>query len=522
VKLEPLVGRWYAWSHLLAPAQYAMNVAYRHLPLLQSFVMNPSVHLAATRDPKLFGGPFVNLAAGDLGRVKALIDKTTQQCSALLKIAKDLKDLDVMLQEQAKGFSLNEFYTRLPESLRGIVELVYDLNNHPAIRVREELLYEERLSANLEEVLLTSVDDRERHFFMSTPRLEGPANLILEVGFDDERVDVLSSMRTQPRPYREVSHLFDLEDGQRELYSSFFASRAPIPREPQYTGSGVRIRYFGHACVLVQTAQVSILFDPMLAFEDVPDGRFTFCDLPPFIDYVVLTHNHQDHCSPEMLMQLRHRVGRVIVPRNNTGSLCDPSMKLILRRLGITRVDVLDAFDRIELPEGQLTALPFAGEHTDLDIHTKQTVFVSLKGRGILFLVDSDGWDPALYRRVIGKLRQPVDMLFLGMECHGAPLTWLYGPLLTQRISRRDDESRRLSGANCERAWNVLQEIRAPNVLVYAMGQEPWLRFVMGLEYAPDSIQLTESAKFVERCAQSGVRAEYLRTSAEFTLEARG
>ena len=41
-------------------------------------------------------------------------------------------------------------------------------------------------------------------------------------------------------------------------------------------------------------------------------------------------------------------------------------------------------------------------------------------------------------------------------------------------------------------------------------------------EYAPDSIQLTESAKFVERCAQSGVRAEYLRTSAEFTLEARG
>ena len=284
----------------------------------------------------------------------------------------------------------------------------------------------------------------------------------------------------------------------------------------------MRIRYFGHACVLVQTAQVSILFDPMLAFEDVPDGRFTFCDLPPFIDYVVLTHNHQDHCSPEMLMQLRHRVGRVIVPRNNTGSLCDPSMKLILRRLGITRVDVLDAFDRIELPEGQLTALPFAGEHTDLDIHTKQTVFVSLKGRGILFLVDSDGWDPALYRRVIGKLRQPVDMLFLGMECHGAPLTWLYGPLLTQRISRRDDESRRLSGANCERAWNVLQEIRAPNVLVYAMGQEPWLRFVMGLEYAPDSIQLTESAKFVERCAQSGVRAEYLRTSAEFTLEARG
>src|SRR5262245_24329207 len=92
VKLEPLVGRWYAWSHLIAPAQHAMNLTYRQLPLLQSFIINPSVHLAATRDRKMFGGPFVNLPVEDVPRVKRLMEETTSRCAALVKLATDLKD----------------------------------------------------------------------------------------------------------------------------------------------------------------------------------------------------------------------------------------------------------------------------------------------------------------------------------------------------------------------------------------------------------------------------------------------
>lgn len=49
----------------------------------------------------------------------------------------------------------------------------------------------------------------------------------------------------------------------------------------------------------------------MFAWESGSDGRFTFNDLPDRIDYVVISHNHQDHCSPEVLMQLRHKIGTV-------------------------------------------------------------------------------------------------------------------------------------------------------------------------------------------------------------------
>src|SRR5688500_3289855 len=75
VKVEPLACGWYAWTHLVSPAQRAMNVAFRQLPLLQSFVQNPAVHLAAANDSSLFGGPFVQLTREQLPEVKALIER---------------------------------------------------------------------------------------------------------------------------------------------------------------------------------------------------------------------------------------------------------------------------------------------------------------------------------------------------------------------------------------------------------------------------------------------------------------
>lgn len=518
-KFEPLVCGWYAWSHLIAPAQYAMNVAYRYIPLMQSFIMNPSVHVAATQDPKLFGGPFVSLAKSDVPRVKQLLADTQQRCAGLLTLAHDITALDRVLQEGATGFSLNDYYKRLPDSLKGLVELVYDTNNHPKLRLIEELLYDDDLSAACQEISLSTEDESERTFFMSTPRLESAQNLILKMRFQDKRLDMLAAARTQPHSLKTLLETFEVPEEQQELFASFFTSEAPARNEHQYFGDGVRVRYFGHACVLVQTKEVSILLDPMLAWDtNHGDQRYTFNDLPDFIDYVVLTHNHQDHCSPEVLLQLRHRVGKVIIPRNNVGCLADPSMKLILKEMGFENIEVVDAFDEIKVPGGEIISLPFPGEHVDLDIYTKHAIHIRIKGRKLLFLVDSDCWDSALYRRVVRRIGNEMDAVFIGMECFGAPLTWLYGPLLTKAISRRDDESRRLSGANFERAWNVVQEVSTPRVFVYAMGQEPWLRYIMGLEYTPESIQLQEMGAFLDKCNQAGIQAEQLNISYEMTL----
>ena len=200
--------------------------------------------------------------------------------------------------------------------------------------------------------------------------------------------------------------------------------RRPQRKSPHYFGDDVRLRYFGHACVLIQTARTSILIDPTVTWDaNERDGRFTFNDLPDVIDFVIISHSHQDHFSPELLVQLRHRVRRIVVPRNNGGNIADPSMKLILQRLGYTNIDVVDAFDSIKFDEGEIISLPFSGEHCDLNIHSKQTIFVSIKGRRFFFLVDSDAIDPGLYKLVTEIVGRP-DASFIGMECFGAPLTW--------------------------------------------------------------------------------------------------
>lgn len=515
IKLEPLVCKWYAWPHLIAPAQLAMNIAFRLLPLMQSFVSNPSVHSVANSDPSMYGGPFVALSEDDVERVRQLIETTSAECKDLVRLGQDLKALDAMLQEKANGFSLNEFYARLPPSLKGLVEFVYDINNHASIRLIEGLLYDEDLTSHTHEISLQPVAERERAFFMSTPRLPTPGSLALKMKFSDPRIDLLAASRTRAQPFEQLVRELGIGQAELPLFRDMFTTEAPLDRgERQFTGEGVRIRYFGHACVLIQTSEVSILLDPFVALEQKDDGRFSLNDLPDFIDYAVITHSHHDHCAPEILLQLRHRIGRIVVPRNNGGCIADPSTKEILRQLGFDRIDVLDQFDSVKVPDGEILSLPFAGEHCDLNIYSKHAIAVTAKGRKFMFLVDSDGWDVTLYERVMRRLGK-LDALFLGMECQGAPLTWLYEPLLTKPINRRNNESRRLSGADCERAWKVLEAVGFPRAYVYAMGQERWMNYVMGLEYEPDSIQLIESNQFLERCREAGLPAERLYGSME-------
>ncbi|CAE6772407.1 MBL fold metallo-hydrolase [Xanthomonas arboricola pv. corylina] len=515
VKLEPLICRWYAWSHLVSPVQLALHVAFRMQPLLKSFMNNPSVHLSASADPKMYGGPFMGLGADDLDAVRELNLKTEQECESLIGLANDLRRLAGSLPEKANGYSLNEMYAELPDSLKGLVEFQYDTNNHASVRFFESMVYGEYDTAHTHEILLEEIDDAERPFFMSTPRLRTSNGVSLPLTFDDPRIDTLSSMRTSAGSVSEVARQLEVSEQDLPRFRSFFTSEVPVAKPHRsLEQDGVRMRFFGHACVLLQTQDVSILFDPFVALAPGDDGRLTLNDLPDHIDYVVLTHSHQDHFSAEMLLQLRHRIGRVVVPSNNCGSVADPSMKLALQRLGFERIDVLSPLDVIALPEGSLQSLPFTGEHADLNIYSKHAIALKLKGTTSLFLIDSDGRDVALYARIL-RLIGKVDALFIGMECQGAPLNWLYEPLLNKPLNRRNNESRRLSGADCERAWSIISTLAPSRVFVYAMGQEPWMKYIMGLEYEPDSVQLVESNRLIERCLEHSIESERLFSGRE-------
>lgn len=516
-KLELLAFRWYAWPHLVAPLQHAMNMAFRHVPLLESYLDNPDTHAAAVKDPRMLGAPFVDVPPQHSSHANEILQDMMRRGARLIALAQAFREANRHIQTAATGFSLDGEYERLPPALRGLVELVYDINCHPRIRVLEELAYLEDQLDDREgqEVCLSSVRDVDRKFFLTTPRLRTVDALDLKMSFDDPRIDVLAGLRINALPRSEIVARLQLEPQQAELLDNFLTEECPQRLQPEYSATGVRVRYFGHACVLVQSATSAVLMDPLTAWEKDSTGQnLTFNDLPDRIDYAVLSHCHMDHCCPELIVQLRQRVRQWVVPRNIHGELADPSMKLLLGRLGCTNVVVCDPLDRLPLPDGEILSLPFPGEHCGLDIASKQSLAVTVSGRRFLFLVDSDAVDAVLYRR-LARIVSKADALFIGMECQGAPLSWFYGPLLGKSMSRKDDESRRGNASNCLRAAQAIDNIDCHDVYVYAMGNESWNRYLLGLEYAADSIQVTESDRLVELCRQSGRRAQRLTGSCE-------
>ena len=520
IKAEPLIWQWYAWPYLIPPLPAACNVTERHLKIMQSYVQNPQIHAQAIKDPKLLGGPFIDLDGQKVNEIKELINQTKKDCEKLITLHDSFKELDRALQTEGQGDSLEGHYNRIPDPLKGFVELVYDLNNHPSIRLIEPLIYKTYYSTQHQKVALSETTSDFRKFILSTPRLDQEDEVYLDVPFADSKLDKLFRMKQEPQEFKKIEEIFQISKSKQRLFQSFFTTTPPLlPDDRNYKGGGVRLRYFGHACVLVQTKSVSILFDPVISYPIQANevSRYTLADLPDHIDYVVITHNHQDHIMFETLLQLRHKIGHIVFPANCGGALEDPSLKLILKHTGFSNLIELREMETISLEEGEIIALPFLGEHSDLNIQSKLSYCIHLKDKKYLFAADSNNLDPILYEHLFDYIG-PIDMLFLGMECDGAPLTWIYGPLLSNPLKRTYDKNRTLSGSNFEKAWAIAEKSNCKKAYVYAMGQEPWLNYLMALKYREDSPQIIESNKFIQACREKGIESERLFGKKEWVI----
>jgi L-ascorbate metabolism protein UlaG (beta-lactamase superfamily) len=521
VMMEPLFNQWYAWSYLIAPATASMYVANLHLKIMESFIAAPQVHVAALKSPANLGGPFINYGPEHVGDIKALRERTIKECAPQLAFAEAVKALDKILAEEAAGLSLEPLYQKVPDALKGYVELVYDLNNNPSVRFIEGLLYRSPYyNPAMQSITLRRAERDERPFVFSTPRLDTAQGLHLRLPFNHPGLDELFKMKETPRPLGHAREALGIAPEDEELFSTFFTDDPPPPPS-DFRGEGVRVRYYGHACVLIETAHVSLLCDPVISYETesgIP--RYTYIDLPDKIDYVLITHNHQDHCMFETLLQLRHKVKTVLVPKNSGGWLVDPSLKLVLQQIGFPQVREIDEMETIEVEGGSITGLPFLGEHADLNIRTKIAYLVKLEGNTVLCAADSNNIEPRLYAHLQDFISD-VDLFFVGMECEGAPLSWLYGPLLTRPLARKIDQSRRFDGSDFAKALDIVERFGARQVYVYAMGQEPWLTYLTSIQYTDESRPIVESNKLVSECHSRRIGAERLYGQKEIFLNSK-
>jgi len=90
------------------------------------------------------------------------------------------------------------------------------------------------------------------------------------------------------------------------------------------------IRFYGHACLYIKTPNASVVTDPWFSKEGAflstwfqfPDN--TELDLTPVrnADYVILSHEHQDHFDLKFLKTLSHKT-KIIIPKYTDSYLYD-------------------------------------------------------------------------------------------------------------------------------------------------------------------------------------------------------
>ncbi|WP_047197780.1 MBL fold metallo-hydrolase [Caldimonas brevitalea] len=520
VRSVPLVNSWYAHPFLVSPLTFGLYTRHSHLAMLDSYLEDPEQHRACVQLPELRGGPFID-HPGDPDDIRRFKDETLRRCALPLRGAAAVQNLFRLLQSSAKGGALAGLYPQVDDLLRQGVELAYDVCKQPSARFIEPCFYDSPLyDTSLQSVRLEKAVEGPRDFILSTPQLaRPPASLELKVPFADP---LWQSLYDGSHGVNELLEMVrpHLGDAARQL-PLIQDILAPVrPPDPAASGpaDSVRVRYFGHACVLMQGAGVNVLVDPLISYpgESALD-HFTFDDLPPRIDYVLITHPHQDHVVLETLLRLRHRIDHVVVGRAAGGSLQDISLKHLLQHCGFERVIELGEYESITFDGGRIVGAPFYGEHGDLDIRAKLVYGVEMHGNACLFLADSNPPAPEFYAP-LRKLLPRVECMFLGMECVGAPATWLYGPMLQKTLTHGEDQARRLDGCNAAMAHRFQQYFVPKRLFVYAMGAEPWLTHLTSILYSEESIQFKEARLLEATVRAHGKHAEVLFGKMELLL----
>lgn len=213
--IEPLVDRFYAWHHTVAPAQASMNLAFLQVPMLESYLQSPQVHIAASSNPELRGGYFVNIPEERSGEVGDLLASIKRDRAHMLRFAEAIAQAEDMVRQEANGFDLTPLYPKLPAELNGLVEIAYDTNNQAALRFMEPVTYKSRAyMEDRQSVQLSLEPGCERPFILSTPRLPSPDVLDLHLPFRHPGLRELFEARVRPTTLARLREVLELDDAQ--------------------------------------------------------------------------------------------------------------------------------------------------------------------------------------------------------------------------------------------------------------------------------------------------------------------
>lgn len=110
VKFEPIIFYWPAWPQMIAPSNAGLYLKNRYLKILESYLETPDIHHMAANDPKLQGGPFVNIHPSQKESVQKIYFNIKQEAAILIELAEAFSQLNTLLLNEAKGYALEAEY----------------------------------------------------------------------------------------------------------------------------------------------------------------------------------------------------------------------------------------------------------------------------------------------------------------------------------------------------------------------------------------------------------------------------
>ena len=77
-------------------------------------------------------------------------------------------------------------------------------------------------------------------------------------------------------------------------------------------------------------------------------------------------------------------------------------------------------------------------------------------------------------------------------------------------MARKIEQSGRFNGSDYEKAIDIVSNLNPQQVYVYAMGQEPWLKYLTSIQYTDESHPIVESNKLIASCQNKRIESERL------------
>ncbi|HET9584915.1 MAG TPA: MBL fold metallo-hydrolase [Bradyrhizobium sp.] len=222
-----------------------------------------------------------------------------------------------------------------------------------------------------------------------------------------------------PRSLAEVLRWQFGPDRQRASWPDWVPNAHNDKPPPRVSGDKVRLSFVGHVTWLIQTADLTILIDPVWSMRASPvtfagptrhnDPGIAF-DALPKIDVVLVSHGHYDHLDVATLSKLAAKFSpRVITPLGNDVTMRDADAAI--------KAEAFDWQDRVELGNGVAVTLVPTRHWSARGLFDRNKAlwasFVLETPAGKLYIVCDSGYGEGKHFRSVAEKHGPLRLAIL-------------------------------------------------------------------------------------------------------------